>query len=99
MSADEDGERRPLLAAVPRILSVQYESVEPEHEVRVRLPALPTLPSLPALAEEEEEGSDESPGGEAGGPKTINSEEAAPASYICLGYIFSIIAGFCFTSW
>ena len=91
MSADEDGERRPLLAAVPRILSVQYESVEPEHEVRVRLPA------PPALAEEE--GSDESPGGEAGGPKTINSEEAAPASYICLGYIFSIIAGFCFTSW
>ena len=96
MSADEDGERRPLLAAVPRILSVQYESVEPEHEVRVRLPA---PPALPALAEEEEEGSGESPGGEAGGPKTINSEEAAPASYICLGYIFSIIAGFCFTSW
>ena len=93
MSADEDGERRPLLAAVPRILSVQYASVEPEHEVRVRLPALHTLP------EEEEEGSGESPGGEAGGPKTINSEEAAPASYICLGYIFSIIAGFCFTSW
>ena len=96
MSADEDGERRPLLAAVPRILSVQYESVEPEHEVRVRLPAPPALPALP---EEEEEGSGESPGGEAGGPKTINSEEAAPASYICLGYIFSIIAGFCFTSW
>ena len=93
MSEDEDGERRPLLAAVPRIVSVQYESVEPEHEVRVRLPA------LPALAEEEEEGSGESSGGEAGGPKTITSEEAAPASYICLGYIFSIIAGFCFTSW
>ena len=94
MSEDEDGERRPLLAAVPRIVSVQYESVEPEHEVRVRLPALPALPE-----EEEEEGSGESSGGEAGGPKTINSEEAAPASYICLGYIFSIIAGFCFTSW
>ena len=92
MSEDEDGERRPLLAAVPRIVSVQYESVEPEHEVRVRLPA------LPALAEEEEEGSGESSGGEAGGTKTITSEEA-PASYICLGYIFSIIAGFCFTSW
>ena len=90
MSEDEDGERRPLLAAVPRIVSVQYESVEPEHEVRVR---------LPALAEEEEEGSGESSGGEAGGTKTITSEEAAPASYICLGYIFSIIAGFCFTSW
>ena len=92
MSEDEDGERRPLLAAVPRIVSVQYESVEPEHEVRVRLPA------LSALAEEEE-GSGESSGGEAGGTKTITSEEAAPASYICLGYIFSIIAGFCFTSW
>ena len=92
MSEDEDGERRPLLAAVPRIVSVQYESVEPEHEVRVRLPAL-------AEEEEEEEGSGESSGGEAGGPKTITSEEAAPASYICLGYIFSIIAGFCFTSW
>ena len=92
MSEDEDGERRPLLAAVPRIVSVQYESVEPEHEVRVRLPALPE-------EEEEEEGSGESSGGEAGGPKTITSEEAAPASYICLGYIFSIIAGFCFTSW
>ena len=91
MSEDEDGERRPLLAAVPRIVSVQYESVEPEHEVRVRLPAL--------AEEEEEEGSGESSGGEAGGPKTITSEEAAPASYICLGYIFSIIAGFCFTSW
>ena len=96
MSEDEDGERRPLLAAVPRIVSVQYESVEPEHEVRVRLPA---LPALPALAEEEEEGSGESSGGEAGGPKSINSKEGAPASYICLGYIFSIIAGFCFTSW
>ena len=95
MSEDEDGERRPLLAAVPRIVSVQYESVEPEHEVRVRLPALPAL----AEEEEEEEGSGESSGGEAGGPKPINSEEAAPASYICLGYIFSIIAGFCFTSW
>ena len=95
MSEDEDGERRPLLAAVPRIVSVQYESVEPEHEVRVRLPALPTL----AEEEEEEEGSGESSGGEAGGTKTINREEAAPASYICLGYIFSIIAGFCFTSW
>ena len=94
MSEDEDGERRPLLAAVPRIVSVQYESVEPEHEVRVRLPALPAL----AEEEEEEEGSGESSGGEAGGPKTITSEEA-PASYICLGYIFSIIAGFCFTSW
>lgn len=94
MSEDEDGERRPLLAAVPRIVSVQYESVEPEHEVRVRLPALPAL-----AEEEEEEGSGESSGGEAGGPKTITSEEAAPASYICLGYIFSIIAGFCFTSW
>ena len=92
MSEDEDGERRPLLAAVSRIVSVQYESVEPEHEVRVRLPA------LPALAHEEE-GSGESSGGEAGGTKTITSEEAAPASYICLGYIFSIIAGFCFTSW
>ena len=92
MSEDEDGERRPLLAAVPRIVSVQYESVEPEHEVRVRLPAL-------AEEEEEEEGSGESSGGEAGGTKTITSEEAAPASYICLGYIFSIIAGFCFTSW
>ena len=88
MSEDEDGERRPLLAAVPRIVSVQYESVEPEHEVRVRLPALA-----------EEEGNGESSGGEAGGTKTITSEEAAPASYICLGYIFSIIAGFCFTSW
>ena len=98
MSEDEDGERRPLLAAVPRIVSVQYESVEPEHEVRVRLPALPALPAL-AEEEEEEEGSGESSGGEAGGPKTITSEEAAPASYICLGYIFSIIAGFCFTSW
>ena len=90
MSEDEDGERRPLLAAVPRIVSVQYESVEPEHEVRVRLPALPAL----AEEEEEEEGSGESSGGEAGGTKSTNSEEAAPASYICLGYIFSIIAGF-----
>ena len=94
MSEDEDGERRPLLAAVPRIVSVQYESVEPEHEVRVRLPALPAL-----AEEEEEEGSGESSGGEASGTKSITSEEAAPASYICLGYIFSIIAGFCFTSW
>ena len=93
MSEDEDGERRPLLAAVPRIVSVQYESVEPEHEVRVRLPA------LAEEEEEEEEGSGESSGGEAGGTKTITSEQAAPASYICLGYIFSIIAGFCFTSW
>ena len=97
MSEDEDGERRPLLVAVPRIVSVQYESVEPEHEVRVRLPALPALAE--EEEEEEEEGSGESSGGEAGGTKTITSEEAAPASYICLGYIFSIIAGFCFTSW
>ena len=32
-------------------------------------------------------------------PKSINTEPPAPNSYICLGYTFSIIAGFCFTSW
>ena len=32
-------------------------------------------------------------------PKTINIDESAPTSYVCLGYIFSIIAGLCFTSW
>ena len=31
--------------------------------------------------------------------KTINIDEPAPNSYVCLGYIFSIIAGLCFTSW
>ena len=31
--------------------------------------------------------------------KSINIDEPTPTSYICLGYIFSIIAGFCFTSW
>ena len=31
--------------------------------------------------------------------KTINIDESAPNSYVCLGYIFSIIAGLCFTSW
>ena len=30
---------------------------------------------------------------------TINIDEPAPKSYVCLGYIFSIIAGLCFTSW
>ena len=32
-------------------------------------------------------------------PKSINTDAPAPNSYICLGYTFSIIAGFCFTSW
>ena len=32
-------------------------------------------------------------------PKTINIDEDAPTSYVCLGYTFSIIAGFCFTFW
>jgi len=31
-------------------------------------------------------------------PHTINIDEPAPKSYVCLGYTFSIIAGFCFTS-
>ena len=30
-------------------------------------------------------------------PKSINIDETAPTSYVCLGYTFSIIAGFCFT--
>ena len=32
-------------------------------------------------------------------PHSINIDEPAPKSYVCLGYTFSIIAGFCFTSW
>ena len=32
-------------------------------------------------------------------PKSINIDETAPTSYVCLGYTFSIIAGFCFTFW
>ena len=32
-------------------------------------------------------------------PKSINIDEPAPTSYVCLGYTFSIIAGFCFTFW
>ena len=35
-------------------------------------------------------------------PKSINideRDETAPTSYVCLGYTFSIIAGFCFTFW
>jgi len=31
-------------------------------------------------------------------PHSINIDEPAPKSYVCLGYTFSIIAGFCFTS-
>ena len=37
--------------------------------------------------------------GDKSDPKSINIDEPTPTSYICLGYVFSIIAGFCFTSW
>ena len=32
-------------------------------------------------------------------PHSINIDEPAPKSYVCLGYTFAIVAGFCFTSW
>ena len=83
------------------MMDVLQDVVWPDQRLRIGIsPPSPNFTlALAEEEEEEEEGSGESSGGEAGGTKTITSEEAAPASYICLGYIFSIIAGFCFTSW
>ena len=49
-----------------------------------------SLPAAGARAEVESPETD---------PKSINIDETAPTSYVCLGYTFSIIAGFCFTFW
>ena len=62
---------------------VEYESVQ---QVTLSLPAA----AAGVGAEVESPETD---------PKSINIDEPAPTSYVCLGYTFSIIAGFCFTFW
>ena len=77
-------ETRPLLGSVRVEMEVEYQSVQ-----QVTLPLPPPQPREVQSAEPEPESD----------PKSINIDETAPTSYVCLGYTFSIIAGFCFTFW
>ena len=77
-------ERRPLLGAVRVEMEVEYRTVQ-----QVTLPLPPPQHREVQSAEREPESD----------PKSINIDETAPTSYVCLGYTFSIIAGFCFTFW
>ena len=68
-------------------------SVRVEMEVEYQTVQQVTLPLPPPQPREPEPECD---------PKSINideRDETAPTSYVCLGYTFSIIAGFCFTFW
>ena len=76
-------ETRPLLGSVRVEMEVEYQTVQ-----QVTLPLPPPQPR-----EVQSESQPESD------PKSINIDETAPTSYVCLGYTFSIIAGFCFTFW
>ena len=77
-------ETRPLLGSVRVEMEVEYQTVQ-----QVTLPLPPPQPREVQSAESEPERD----------PKSINIDETAPTSYVCLGYTFSIIAGFCFTFW
>lgn len=83
MTSDEKDERVPLLGAHPTI-SVQVQ-YESMEEVSLPLPG------------RKHESCESTPS--ASHPHSINIDEPAHKSYVCLGYTFSIIAGFCFTSW
>ena len=76
-------ETRPLLGSVRVEMEVEYQTVQ---QVTLSLPP-------PQPREVQSESQPESD------PKSINIDETAPTSYVCLGYTFSIIAGFCFTFW
>jgi len=86
---DAGAERQPLLGEAHSKTLRQYESIE---QVAVRLDWADRPGSTSHPGEGRESDSEDEP------PKTINIDESAPTSYVCLGYIFSIIAGLCFTS-
>ena len=77
-------ETRPLLGSLRVEMEVDYQTVQ-----QVILPLPPPHPRAVESAVPEPESD----------PKSINIDETAPTSYVCLGYTFSIIAGFCFTFW
>ena len=70
-------------------------AVRVEMEVESRTVQQVTLP-LPPPQHREVQSAEPEPESD---PKSINIDETAPTSYVCLGYTFSIIAGFCFTFW
>jgi len=86
---DAGAERQALLGEAHSKTLRQYESIE---QVAVRLDWADRPGSTSHPGEGRESDSEDEP------PKTINIDESAPTSYVCLGYIFSIIAGLCFTS-
>ena len=104
---DAGAERQPLLGEAHSKTLRQYESIEQvkytvenfkmipslSDQVAVRLDSADRSGSTSHLGEGRESDSEDEP------PKTINIDEPAPTSYVCLGYIFSIMAGLCFTSW
>ena len=78
-------ETRPLLGSARAVrVAVEYDSIQ---EVTLTLPPPPGAGAGAESPTEPEH------------PKSINIDEPAPTSYVCLGYTFSIIAGFCFTFW
>ena len=74
-----------MLGSVRVEMEVEYQTVQ---HVTLALPP-PPQPREAQSAEPQPESD----------PKSINIDETAPTSYVCLGYTFSIIAGFCFTFW
>jgi len=92
--------------AIPHIVNIElkYDSIE---QVTVQLPVTKTKTNASPDPDSETDTSDDSTSvsssdtdTSSSDPKTINIDEhePAPSSYVCLGYTFSIIAGFCFTS-
>ena len=82
---EDENESQPLLGSVRTVrVAVEYDSIQ---QVTVSLPQSSSRGGGPV----------ESPLESIADPKSINIDEPAPTSYVCLGYTFSIIAGFCFT--
>ena len=72
-----------MLGSVRVEMDVEYQTVQ---QVTLPLPPPPQRRDVQSAEPESD-------------PKSINIDETAPTSYVCLGYTFSIIAGFCFTFW
>ena len=107
---DAGAERQPLLGGSQTRTQTQYEAVEQVkcrtfQDYKIHFLFSSSADQVAVCLDSADRSWSTSPGqGEAGDSageqaRTINIDEPAPKSYVCLGYIFSIIAGLCFTSW